>query len=83
VSRANAYDIPSSEIALHFWRKAMTETRRDLIKKVFVFPIVLTWPVQPSFARSGSDSDFPDAPPDRDGVKIPLKPTPGKDGDPR
>jgi hypothetical protein len=82
MSRAHAYDIPSAEIALHFWRKAMTETRRDALKKTWIVPLILTWPVLPSFARSGSD-DVREALPERKGVPVPLTPTPSHDGETR
>src|SRR5262245_66401949 len=32
-----------------------TTTRRDVIKKVFIAPVILTWPVTPSMARAGSN----------------------------
>jgi hypothetical protein len=61
----------------------MTETRRDVLKKAtWVAPVILTWPVLPSFARAGSD-DVPEPSGKRDGVPIPLTPTPKNDGRPR
>ena len=42
-------------------------TRRDVLRKVFVTPVILTLPVLPSFARAGSNVEHVDQDDPNDG----------------